>query len=291
MNRRERTNRWTAAARRLMAAVMMMAAAGASTATAAVNDADPQHAAFALVANAAGTLFKATASGLHRSADGGITWTGVPVPGSAHRFLAVPAGARDALYLGGPGAGIARFDLTTGQLTDIGKGLPNAELAALAAHATQPDTLYAVLAGDGIWRTQDAGKTWERMDKRTANARRLIHTNLKGSMQTGWLYAITPDKIRLSMDCFCLWRNAGALPEPASAIAFDPSEPATMYAATPEMVFRSDDGGQNWRRVSAAGGGVVDIAVTRTGAVFVLMRTGAVLRSADRGATWEAAGA
>jgi photosystem II stability/assembly factor-like uncharacterized protein len=250
--------------------------------------------AFALAADAAGTLFKATESGLHRSADAGRSWTAMPLPpGIAQagiRSLAASAGQQDVLYAAGPQFGVARIDATSGEVRQIGDGLPKPQVAALATHATQADTLYTVIPGEGIWRTQDGGKTWEKADKRNAEARGLIHTNLKGSMQSGWLYAVLPDKIRFSMDCFCLWRNTGPVPGTVSAIGFDPSAPATMYAASDAGFFRSGDRGQTWTAVASPAPEVVGIAVNRQGEVFALSSDGNVMRSADKGASWKTAG-
>lgn len=37
-----------------------------------------------------------------------------------------------------------------------------------AAHADQPDTVYAYIAGQGIYRSQDVGRRWQLMDKGAA---------------------------------------------------------------------------------------------------------------------------
>lgn len=250
--------------------------------------------AYDLAVDPAGTLYKATDAGLLRSGDAGRTWQAVPlpadVPAAEIRILAVPAGKTDVLYAAGPKLGVVEVDADSGTVRAIGAGLPKPDIAALAAHATQPETLYAVVPGEGIWRSKDAGATWEQADKRNAEARGLSHTNLKGSMQSGWLYAVLPDRIRFSMDCFCLWRNTGAVPGHVTAIDFDPSAPATMYAASSEGFFRSEDAGQTWTAVAGPAAIVTAVAVGRQGEVFALTLGGAVLRSADKGATWEAAG-
>src|SRR3546814_15414001 len=73
-----------------------------------------------------------------------------------------------------------------------------------------PDTVYAVVAEQGIYRSEDGGAGWRMMDKGPeAEIQRIIHSNLEGSMQSGWLFAATDRGVYRSMDCFCGWRNAG----------------------------------------------------------------------------------
>lgn len=288
MNLREPLHRWKAVGRRLAVAILLSMPAT----MAAADEAGSPRAAFALAADAAGTLFKATTSGLHRSADAGRTWTKVAAPNQeAIRLLAVPAGGRDVLYAAGPNLGITRLDTAHGEQRAVGGDLPEAEVVALAAHSTQPDTLYAVLRGEGIWRTQDGGDHWQRMDTGPAEVRQLIHTDMKGSMQTGWLYAVTPDKLRISMDCFCLWRNGGAIPGTLAAIAHRPGRPETMYAASSAGIFFSQDGGRSWTAGAAPTAEVVAIAATAAGELFALTRSGELLRSSNGAAGWERADA
>src|SRR3546814_20382130 len=61
-----------------------------------------------------------------------------------------------------------------------------------AADNAVPDTIYAVVAEQGIYRHEDVGAGWRMMDKGPeAEIQRIIHSNLEGSMQSGWLFAAT----------------------------------------------------------------------------------------------------
>jgi hypothetical protein len=72
-------------------------------------------------------------------------------------------------------------------------------------HSFRYATLYVWLKDIGIFRTEDSGTHWARMPDQgppDTAVRGLAHSNLPGSMNTGWLYAATPSGAFLSMDCF-----------------------------------------------------------------------------------------
>ncbi len=151
-----------------------------------------------------GSLIKSE-GGLFRSADQGRTWEALVLPRGAQprsiRHVATTAAAPSRLYLAGPGLGVARSDDRGRTWRPINAGLPSQAVAALAVHSFRPDTLYAWIDGQGIFRTEDGGGRWAKMDGGpTAPVAFLAHSTLEGSMNTGWLYAATPEGPYLSMD-------------------------------------------------------------------------------------------
>jgi len=63
--------------------------------------------------------------------------------------------------------------------------------------------VYAWIAKQGVFETEDGGERWQKMDAGPpTQVVALAHSTLEGSMKTGWLYAATPDGPYLSMDCF-----------------------------------------------------------------------------------------
>jgi hypothetical protein len=79
-------------------------------------------------------------------------------------------------------------------------------------------------------------------------------------METGWLFAGTDRGVARSMDCFCLWSDAGDLRGKVTAIAYDAAAPENVYAAVRDKLYHSVDAGENWSSVEAPGR-VVDLAV------------------------------
>jgi len=153
-----------------------------------------------------GSLLKAH-RGLSRSTDHGRTWSAVPIPAVLHPDridqVATSKMAPARLYAAGIGAGVIRSDDRGRTWRAIHTGLPDLEVAAFAVHSFRPDTIYAWIAGRGVLRTEDGGGRWQRMDDGPpAPIAALAHSPLEGSMNTGWLYAATPQGPYISMDCF-----------------------------------------------------------------------------------------
>ena len=114
----------------------------------------------ALTTNASGALVVLRGSGLF--ALEGQTAVEMPLPpsdsGSQPNTLA--KGADSSLYLAGPGLGIWRYDNANESWQPLNDTLPDLGITAIAAHATQPDTLYAYLGDDGMFRSRDGGEGW-----------------------------------------------------------------------------------------------------------------------------------
>lgn len=251
------------------------------------------------VDSAGGRLLKAHPHAVFSSRDGGRSWAPVAVPAAATRgriaAVAAPRTAPGALYLAGHGVGVVRSADGGRTWRQAGATLPGRDVGAFAAHATREGTLYAAVPGKGLFRTEDGGARWARMEAGPApEVRHLFHSDMAGSMQTGWLFAAVPTKVRRSMDCFCGWRDTGALPGGAPgvyAVAYDTRRPAHVYASATAGVFHSADGGGTWALASAATPAKVALAFDpRSGALYGATADGTVLRSADEGRSWARAG-
>jgi hypothetical protein len=145
-----------------------------------------------------------------------------------------------------------------------------------------------MVAGRGIYRSEDGGVGWRMVDKGPpARLRQFIHSNLAGSMQSGWIYAATDKGVYRAMDCFCGFRPAGTLPASASAVIHDPKQPTELYAAVGSQVFSTANGGESWQRAGAPGGAVVALAYSPAGALYALLADGRVAQSRNAGKQWE----
>ena len=237
------------------------------------------------------TLFKAYVHALYRSVDDGKNWQKMEIPalesGRISSVAASPA-SKGVMYVAGPGLGVLRTDDGGKTWTERNEGLPTKDIIAVAAHTTQPETVYAVVRDRGFYRSQDVGKNWRLMEHGSQEGlRQLIHSNMAGSMQTGWLFAATAKGVRRVMDCFCLWQDAGKLGTQAYGVTYDPREPKHIYTTTGKGLFRSSDGGENWVKMTSPGPKVVALVFTRSGTLFVIGADGALYQSADEGSTWK----
>lgn len=232
------------------------------------------------------TLVKAYRHAVYASGDDGKNWQQLAIPeltkGEIASVAASPAAKKDSMYVAGPGLGILRTD--DGGKTWIARndGLPTRDVIAVAAHTTQPDTVYSVVKDSGVYRSEDGGKTWRLMDRSVkAGVHQLIHSNMAGSMQSGWLFAATENGVRRAMDCFCLWQDAGKLGASVRSIAYDPRQPEHIFAATEKGLFRSTDGGENWDQIMAPVSDITALAIAPSGALYVAGADGTMFRSAD----------
>ena len=235
-------------------------------------------------------LLKADANMLYRSGDGGKSWQKITMPPPEDGRIAAVAtsfAAAGVMYVAGPGLGVVRTDDGGKTWVERTEGLPSRDVIAVAAHATQPDTVYAVVKEHGIYRSQDAGKSWRMMDRGPRDGLvQLIHSDMAGSMQTGWLFAATSSGIRRIMDCFCLWQDAGGLASEARSVTYDPKQPEHIYAATDKGLFRSSDGGENWMEMTSPISKAVALAFGHSGILYVINADGRLFRSMDEGVTW-----
>jgi len=157
------------------------------------------------------------------------------------------------------GDGIARLEERDGGWT-VDLSLTGSGAQCLAVDASDPDTLFAGLRDGGVYRTRDGGRTWD--------------------------------------DC--------RLPQPGVFSLAVSAVDGAVYAGTePSALFRSDDGGEAWRELTA----LVELPSQPTwsfpprpwtshvrwiapspheaGVVLVGIELGGLMRSSDRGETWE----
>lgn len=241
--------------------------------------------------NSSRTLFKATSKTLSRSSDEGRTWTPITLPPAAAKgnIAAVTVSARDhnAIYVAGTGLGVLRSKDGGQSWAPANKSLPMRKIVALSTHANQADTVYAYVDGKGIFRSQDAGANWRLMDRGPRDRIvDFVHSNMPGSMESGWLFAATPKGVRRSMDCFCGWHNAGEVAGNFHAVSYDPEQPERVYAAAREGLFISIDGGEQWASMTSPAPGITALVATSSGGLYAVA-DGKLFRSRDRGVTWE----
>ena len=162
--------------------------------------------------------------------------TEIPLPpsdsGAQPRSMA--KGGDESLYLAGPGLGIWRYDNASKRLQSLNDTLPDLGITAIAAHATQPETLYAYLGEGGMFRSRDGGGEWVKVDGGPREpVQAFLHSDMPGSMESGWLFAGTTRGVARSMDCFCFWGDAGELRGAVTAIDYDPSAPENVHFRCP----------------------------------------------------------
>ena len=161
-----------------------------------------------------GRLLEARSDGLYQSNDSGKSWARLTLPADiANKGIAQVAIRKDQpdiVYIAGEEIGIWRSRDSGKSWTKVTRGLANERVSALALHSNgyprdSKKSLFAWVVGVGIYQSDDEGDNWRRSPDQgppNQNVLALTHSPLEGSMNTGWLYAATPDGVYLSMDCF-----------------------------------------------------------------------------------------
>lgn len=235
-----------------------------------------------------GNLFAAYTRALYRLDTESQEWVSISIPDSVERITAVVAEGTGAIYLAAPGTGILHSE-DGGKSWDLrNEGLSSKEVSGLIRHAKQPGTLYALIPEVGIFRSEDAGKEWLLMDGGPDHMTDImIHSDMPDSMQTGWIFAATKAGVSRSMDCFCLWREAGTLTGEIAGLTFDPKQPSHIYAATKEGIFRSQNGGEDWEPIGSTKTDLTALLFTASGGLYAGTRNGELFRGRDQAKTWE----
>ena len=109
--------------------------------------------------------------------------------------------------------------------------------------------------GQGVMRSGDSGETWQRVGiNQGLHSDALVRTLASHPTQPERLFAGTDKGLYCSGDAGQSWQPVDSPLSPFNvwALAFDPSDPDTVFAGTgtptPAAVFRSRDSGQTWER-------------------------------------------
>ena len=244
----------------------------------------------------------AASGGLWKTADGGVTWKPVFEEQAVSSVGALAVAPSDPnVVWAGTGEPFIRSNISVGwgvfRSTDAGKtwtkmGLENTgRIARIVVHPTNPDIVFVASLGHaygpqqerGIYRTMDAGKTWERVlfvDEKTGASELVMDPNNPRILFAGmWQIQINTwgrfsggpgSGIWTSRDGGTTWKRVtgNGLPETQVGkigLAMSKANSNRIYAlieagdgipavnikeTTRGRLWRSDDGGTNWTVVS-----------------------------------------
>ncbi len=250
---------------------------------------------------------------------GGRTLAVTGVPGEPERF-----------YFGAVGGGVWRSDNAGRTWDPIFDGQPVASIGAIAVAPSSPDVLYVgsgeadmrsdISYGNGMYKSADGGKTWTRIGLEDSRqiGRILVDPkdpNLVYVAALGHAYGPNAERgVFRSRDGGKHWQRVLFKDENTGAIdlAFDPKNAKKVFAALWQTrrppwnvyppsngpgsgLYRSEDGGETWRRV--AGGGFPSERLGRIGIAFapsdsrrvyaiVDAKEGGLYASSDGGKAW-----
>jgi len=260
-----------------------------------------------------------------------ITWRNIgPFRGGRSAAVTGVAGKPNLFYFGSAGGGVWRTTDAGNTYQNISDGYFGGSIGAVAVSAWDNNVIYVgggeetvrgnVSDGDGIWKSVDAGKTWQHMGLRNSRHIPRIRINPKNpdivyAAVLGDLYKASQDRgVYKSVDGGKTWRkvlyanaNAGAID-----LVIDPNNSRILYASTWNVrrtpyslssggkgsaLWKSTDSGETWTNISSRKGlpkgiwGISGVSVSPVNSdiVYAIIenKEGGVYKSIDAGKTWK----
>jgi photosystem II stability/assembly factor-like uncharacterized protein len=229
------------------------------------------------------TIFAGAAEGLWRSRDWGGSWEtvqavkGGPALSGAVRSI-YPLGPR--VYVGAERQVLVSDDF--GETWTAARGVPGLVLAVLPSRYPQADPTLFVGTTEGLLKSPDAGRTFDRVTLSGIPVSRLEWPGPALVVATG-------RGVMVSMDGGATFTGPGTgLPGgdvlAIALSAFFVADPVMFAGTVADGVFRSRDGGKSWSPVGLEGQRVSDL-VWLGPFLYAATRAG-VQRSEDLGRTW-----
>ncbi len=197
----------------------------------------------------------------------------------------------DVLITGAVGQGLWRSEDGGSQWHQLGTGSDSVEVSNdpmfILFDPDDPNTFWETgIDGPGIFKTSDAGVTFERVGD-VDNVDYLSVDFIDPDRQTLLAGADERDMLHLSLDGGATWQDIGqSLPEDCTWTEAPYVLDESTFLLGCDGIFRSDDAGTSWARVSYAGG--VGQPLHASDGSFYWASGGAdgLVRSTDDGKTW-----
>jgi photosystem II stability/assembly factor-like uncharacterized protein len=228
--------------------------------------------------------------GAAMSTDGGKTWRQITdLEGADPMGWVVNPDEPAKMYASGH-PGFYRSEDGGKTWSQDNSGLPGTDVHALGMEPQNPNHLYAYIVGHGVYRSPNAGVSWEPVNSEIGT----MGPILVDPRDPHTLYLAPKDMFLKSGDAGKSWEQVGTIPgDVATWVAQDRKDADTFYAAS-DGVYKSADGGESWQQV---GDGlpervsVVEVAQGNPRVVYAGALEGdtaTVYRSDDGGKSWEA---
>ncbi len=219
-----------------------------------------------------------THQGIFRSSDGGKTWQQDALAGKDAMNLARPSA--QTVWMAGHNVLEKSSDGGRSWQSLQPSSLPSLDIHGFAVDPRRPSHLYAAVAGEGLYRSTDGGRTFSRLSDVGGAVMALALTRdgeiLAGDMERGLL---------ASRDGGRTWREA--LNAQLIGLAINPTKPKLILATGPG-VLRSTDGGRTWAPALelSDGAGPVAWSPSQPDVAYVVGFDRTLYRTDDAGVSW-----
>ncbi len=240
-------------------------------------------------------------------------------------------GKPNLYYFGSTGGGIWETKDGGRHWKNISDGFFGGSIGSIEVAKSDPNVIYVgggektvrgnVSSGYGIWKSENAGKTWEQAGLKDSRhvPRIVVHPTDFNTVYAGVMgniYKPTQERgVYKSTDGGKSWRKTLFVNDNAGAVdlIMDPNNPRILYASTWNVrrtpyslssggegsaLWKSTDSGETWKEISTNKGfaegtlGIIGVTVSpansdRVWAIVENEKEGGVYRSDDGGETWK----
>ena len=260
-----------------------------------------------------------------------VEWRNIgPFRGGRSAAVTGVSGKANLFYMGSTGGGIWKTNDAGNTWQNISDGFFGGSVGAVAVSESDNNVIYVgmgektvrgnVSSGDGIWKSENAGKTWKHIGLKNSRhiPRMKIHpknSDIVFAAVMGDLYKPTQERgVYKSVDGGENWKRVLFSDENSGAVdlIIDPNNPRILYATTWDVrrtpyslssggkgsaMYKSTDGGENWNNISEHKGlpkgiwGISGVTVSplNSDIVWALIENekGGIYKSTDAGKTWK----
>ncbi len=216
-------------------------------------------------------IFAATGSGLYKSTDRGAQWEKISagINSRQHEILSAAVDPDDHhIVYAGSRAGLYQTENSGTNWKRLNHLIFETAVSHIVIDHINPDTLYAGTV-DGIHKSLNKGKTWKKVFHVT-------HSD------NNWQQATMPEEGEI---------DKAETEFTIKSLLIDPADNSTVYAATSEGIFISQNKGLNWSKMSSIGlasRSIHDIAMSRSDNKHIYAATErGVFRYSQKSAQWE----
>ena len=228
----------------------------------------------------ADTVTLGTHNGLYQSRDGGRSWQSTTLGGQDAMNLARSSEA--VVWTAGHDVFAKSSDSGRTWQDVRPEGLPHLDIHGFAVDPRDPTTLWAALAGEGLYRSTDGGETFALVSGEVGAGVMALAVTPDGRI----LAADMQQGLHVSTDEGASWEVT--LETGLMGLAVNPEQPSLLLAGGPGIM-RSTDGGENWDLVMPLeqGAGPVAWAPSQPNTAYVVGFDRTLYTSTDGGQTWQ----
>ena len=220
-----------------------------------------------------------THNGLFRSSDGGKTWQAAELGGQDAMNLA--RGGKEVVWAAGHNVLARSLDGGATWENVRPSGLPGLDVHGFAVDPRDTKTLYAAIAGQGLYRSTDGGSSFSPVSREVGPGVFALAVTPDGRLLAGE----GRQGLMVSTDGGRSWRLG--LQASLVGLALNPGDPQRILATGPGVLL-STDGGRSWRQVLELEEGAGPVAWSKSdpSLAYVVGFDRTLYRTADGGESW-----